>query len=268
MKQILSTLCALALAVAPILAGKRIVGETVDAATKKTSPREILLDADRLRIDSGDNVVMFLSRGGNRVVLLDKKRNEYRVMDQAMMDSLGQQLAGMTAQMEAAMKGMPPAQRAQMEAMLKGKLGSTQIATPTGAAYTAKGAGTVNGFRCTNYDGVENGTKTEEICAASMADLKLTAADFAVMEKLREYMAGLAKALQSSPMAAMSDASLTKPGVNGLPVQTIFFEGGKEKSRETIKSVADATFSDADFSTGNAKQVAMPGIGNAKGKAK
>jgi hypothetical protein len=227
-----------------------------------------LLDADRLKIDNGDSVVMFLSQGGNRMVMLDKKANTYRVMDQAAMDAMGQQLAGMTSQMAAAMKGMTPEQRAAMENLMKGKLGGKQIATPTGAVYSAKGAGSVNGYRCTNYDGVENGTKTTEICAATMSDLRLTAADFAVMERMREYMAGLRNAMQGSPMAGMiAEVGLTHPGVNGFPVQTIDFENGKAVTRDQVKSVADATFTDVDFSTGTAVEVAMPGMGAARGKA-
>jgi hypothetical protein len=265
-----NTLVALVVLVAPVWAGKRIQSESVDLATNKVTARSILLDADRLKIDSPDSAVMFLSKGGNRMVMLDKKSNTYRVMDQAAMDAMGQQMSGMTAQMEAAMKNMPPAARAQMEAAMKGKMGGQQVAAPVGTQYTAKGAGTANGFKCTNYDGAQNGTKVSEICAASTSDLKLTAADFQVMEKMREYMSGMIKAMQSSPMGGMMSqgTGLTEAGINGIPVQTIHFVNGKATTRDDVKSVTEATFTDADFSTGTATEVAMPGMGAAKGKAK
>ncbi len=262
------TLLALLLIVVPVFAGKRITSESVDLKTNKVTARTILLDVDRLKVDSPDSAVMFLSQGGSRMVMLDKKSNTYRVMDKAAMDAMGQQLSGMTAQMEAAMKGMPPEAKAQMEAMMKGKMGGKQVATPTGAVYSSKGAGNVNGFKCTNYDGVENGVKTKEICAATMADLRLSQADFAVMEKMREYMSGMMNSLRSSPMGGMmGDVSLTHPGVNGFPVQTVDIENGKPVTRDQVKSVTEATFTDADFSTGTATEVAMPGMGAAKGKA-
>ncbi|MEO5923744.1 MAG: hypothetical protein ABIR70_07970 [Bryobacteraceae bacterium] len=266
-----NTLVALLVMIAPVFAGKRITAETVDLATNKVTPRAILLDADRLKVDNGDTVVMFLSKGGARVVMLDKVRNTYRVMDQATMDALGAQMAGMSSQMEAAMKNMPPAARAQMEAALKGKLGQTQVASPVGTTYTAKGAGTANGFKCTNYDGAQNGTKISEICAASMGDLKLGPADFAVMEKMREYLAGMMKALQSGPLGGLvstSGTGLTEQGINGLPVQTVHFVNGKATTRDSVKSVAEASLTDADFSTGTATLAEMPGIGAAKGKGR
>jgi hypothetical protein len=267
MKHPLITLLVIA---APVFAGKRITAETVDLATNKVTPRAILLDADRLKVDNGDTVVMFLTKGGNRMVMLDKKANTYRVMDQAAMDAMGQQLSGMTTQMEAAMKNMPPAARAQMEAAMKGKLGQAQVAAPVGTQYTAKGAAAANGFKCTNYDGTQNGAKVSEICASAMGDLKLSAADFAVMEKMREYMSGMMKSLQSGPLGGMmsSGTGLTEQGISGFPVQTTHFSNGKASTRDDVKSVVEASFTDADFSTGTATQVEMPGMGAAKGRAK
>jgi hypothetical protein len=140
MKQILSALCALlALAAAPLWAAKRIQMETTDFTKNKTTPREILVDADRLRINDGDTSVMFLTKGGNRLVTLNKTRNEYQEMDQAMFDAMGQQLSGMMAQMEAALKGMPPAQRAQMEQMMKGKMGGLINMAPAGCGDHGRG---------------------------------------------------------------------------------------------------------------------------------
>jgi hypothetical protein len=186
-----------------------------------------------------------------------------------MMDQMGQQFAGMTSQMEAAMKNMSPAQRAQMEQLLKGKLGGAAVPTTAGTTYVAKGGGTVNGFRCTNYDGTREGQKVSEICAAQPGELKIAASDFQVTEKMREFLAGMMKALQGSPMAGMiSDQTFTPSGVSGFPVQTITLRNGQPVQREQVKSVADATFTDADFSTGTAKQAEIPAAPGARGKAK
>jgi hypothetical protein len=127
--------------------------------------------------------------------------------------------------------------------------------------YAAKGSGTVNGFRCTNYEGTQGGQKVAEICAASTADASLAASDFEVMQKMREFMSKM-------PMVAgLARAGITENGVNGMPVQTTRFTNGKATSREDVKSIANAAFTDADFSTGDAKKVDMPGMsGRGKGR--
>ncbi len=260
----------MSLATMPVWAAKRIQMESTDLTKNTTKPREILLDADRLRVNEGDTSVMFLTKGGNRLVMLNKTRNEYQELDQAAMDAMGQQLAGAMSQMDAMLKGMPPAQRAQMEQMLKGKMPAASSTPAASTTYTAKGPGTVNGFRCTNYDGTRGGQKVSEVCAAQMADVKISPSDFQVMEKMREFMSGMLKAMQNSPFAGMmSGASITQAGINGLPVQTTTFNNGQATQREQVKAVQDATLTDADFSTGTAKKTDMLGMGAAgRGAAK
>jgi len=253
----------------PTFAGKRIQFDVTDLTTNKTTPRELLLDADRLKMDSGDSVIMFLTKGGNRLVMLDKKTNTYREMDEAYLAQIGQ--ASNAAQ--AKMKGMTPEQQAQMEAMMaqmmKGKLGAAVAAQAAPTTYTAKGAGTVNGYACTNYDGVKQGAKVSEICAAQPGAIKLNASDFQVLEKIRQFAASANGNAQGGVGQLVPKLSITESGINGMPISTTNFDNGKAVSREQLKSVTDSTFSDADFSTGSATKKEMPQIGApAKGKGK
>jgi hypothetical protein len=263
MKHILPTLLSfLLLASAPAWAGKRISMESTDLTTNTTTARETLIDTNRLRVNDGDTSILFLTQGGDRMVILTKSRNEYQEIDKAMMD----QMAGPMAEMAKMMQGMPPEQRAMMEQMMKGKMGAATPAAVAPPIYTAKGAATVNGFRCTNYDETEGGQKTAEICAAARADLLLNTSDFQVFERMRAFTQAMA-----GPMAQMMPrTSGPRTGLNGFPVQTVEFAGGKATSREQVKSIADVTLTDADFSTGTAKKVEMggPGPGAAKGKVK
>ena len=180
---------------APLFAGVRIQSEDTDLATKKVSTDVILLDANRLRVNSDDGrSVMFLTDGGrNRMVMLDTAKNEYQEIDEATMKQMGQQMSGMMAQMQAQMKNMPPEQRAMMEKMMKGKMPQAAAAAAPKTVYTAKGSGSVNGFSCTRYEGDLSGVKESEVCAALPAQIKLTArrsADFrkdeAVLRQPRE----------------------------------------------------------------------------------
>jgi hypothetical protein len=248
------------LAAAPVFAGVRIQMEHTDLANNKTSTQTIMLDNTRLRVDADEKTsMMFLTDGGmNRMVILDRTRNTYQVMDEQTMKQMGQQLTGAMAQMEAAMKNMPPEQRAMMEKMMKGKMPQAGAAAPK-TVYTAKGSGTVNGFSCTKYDGMQGAEKVSEVCAAGASQIKINPTDFQVFEKMKQFTAGLQDALKSSPLASsMQSASVGQSGIEGFPVQTVTFRNAQPATRMELKSVTNASFSDADFSTGSAKKVEMP----------
>lgn len=252
--------CALALVALPALAGTRVQLETTDLASNETRQTEMLLDATRFRVNDGASSMIFLTDGGrSRLLLLDKTRNEYTEMDQQTIDRLGEQMQGMAAEMDDMMKSLPPEQRAAMQQMMKGQM--PQASAPRAAAwtvYTRKGSATVNGLRCTQYDGVKGGQKVAELCAAQPADLKLSAADYQVFEKMREFMSGLTEALKDMPMASASSSGFSERGFEGFPVRRVRFRNGQPVEREELKSVSTATFTGADFSTGAARKKQMP----------
>jgi hypothetical protein len=256
-----------ALSTAPLFAGVRIQTETTDLATKKVTSDQILLDANRMRLDSDDGKsVMFLTDGGrNRMVMLDKNKNQYQEIDEQTMKEMAQQMSGVMAQMEAQMKNMPPEQRAMMEKMMKGKMPQAAASAPK-TVYTAKGSGSVNGFSCTKYEGVRGSEKEAEVCAALGAQLKLTPSDLQIFEKMKQFSASLTSALANSPVRVSVPTGSLEAGYEGFPIERVDFSNGQATKRSELKSVTRANFTDADFSLGDAKKVEMPIPGVAKGK--
>ena len=51
---------------------------------------------------------------------------------------------------------------------------------------------------------------------------------------------------------------MADPGFEGYPIQQTIFRNGQPEVKMETKSIARASFSDADFSLGNAKKVEMP----------
>jgi hypothetical protein len=256
-----SLIVLLLLASSPVWAGKRIQMESTDLQANKTLQREILLDKDRMKMEVGDNVVMFLTAGGNRMVMIDKANNEFREMDQASMEAMGQQLSNAMSQVESLLKNLPPAQREQVEALLKGKTASGAPAIEP-VVFASRGPGTVSGFKCTRYEGARRGEKVLELCASTLSDVKLGAQEFQVLEKMREFTTSMMKAVKSTPLAGMMESTgITQAGIEGYPVQSITFQNGKPVSREQVKGIVEASFTDADFSTGTAKKVDLPNLG-------
>jgi hypothetical protein len=255
--------CLVALLAAPTYAaGLRAQLESTKLDTAEVTHQEILLDADRLRINMPDNTnssIMFLTDGGrDRIVVLNKNQNEYREIDQQTMNQVSQQLQGAMAQMQEQMKNLTPQQREMMEKMMKGKLGQVagQGAAPVRTVYTAKGSGSVNGFSCTKYEGMRGAEKVAEVCAAKPSDLRFSPSDFQVFEKMKEFSKSLQNAFTNA-IGVGNFRSMAEFGYEGLPIEQTTFSGGKPEMKSQLKSLVRATFSDADFSFGNAKKVEM-----------
>ncbi|MEZ5351091.1 MAG: hypothetical protein R2762_00510 [Bryobacteraceae bacterium] len=250
------------LAAAPLCAGVRVVSETKEHGSGSVTKQEMLVDNTRLRmnITGKQNMsILFLTDGGNRMLMLDRNRNEYREIDQATMDQMSRQVQGMMAGMEEKLKNMPPEQRAMIEKMMKGRMGQMgSQAAPVKTTYTAKGSATMNGFRCTNYDGTRGGEKVAELCAASPSVVSMAPSDYQVFSKMREFVAGFAKMAANSPLAPKGVDSMADTSINGLPVHHVSFVNGQPVSTTDVKTVQKASFSDADFSTGDAKKMDLP----------
>jgi hypothetical protein len=253
------TFVACLLAVAPVWGGVRIQMEVTDVKDGTVTKQEMLLDAERLRVNTttagSPNSVFFLTDGGrSRVVLLNPARNEYREMDQQTLN----QLSGVMAQMQAQMKNLPPEQRAQIEQLMRGRMGQAGAGGAVGpTTYTAKGSGSVNGFACTKYEGMRGSEKVAELCAAKPADLHFNPSDFQVFEKMREFASSFLSAMANSPLANGRMDYLTHAGFEGYPVEHTTFSGGQATSKMEVKSIERASLSDADFSLGNAKKAQM-----------
>lgn len=244
----------------PMWGGVRIQVEVTDIKTGMVQKQELLLDTERLRVNTSAarNSILFLTDSGrSRMVILNAARNEYRELD----EQTANQLSGIMAQMQAQLQNLPPEQRARMEQMLRGRMG---LSAAGGAAertvYTAKGSGSVNGFACTKYEGVSGVEKVAELCAAKPADLHLNPADFAVFEKMRQFGSKFLSAMANSPIGAGRIDYLTQTGFEGYPIQQTSFANGQPVTKSELKSIERASFSDADFSLGSAKKVdLMPG---------
>jgi len=264
------SLCFAALLAAPTYAaGLRAQMESTRVETGETTHEEILLDADRLRINSTskdtNTSFIFLSDGGHdRMLMLDKKRNEYRETDQQTMNQVSDQLKGAMAQMQEQMKNMPPEQREMMEKMMKCKMGQMpgRGAAPVRTVYTAKGSSSVNGFSCTRYEGVRGGEKVAEVCAAKPSDLKFSPSDFQVFEKMKEFAASVQSAFANATGGG-NFRSVGELGYEGFPVEHTTFSQGKIEMKSELKSISRTSFNDADFSVGGAKKVeiGLPGAG-------
>jgi hypothetical protein len=219
---------------------QRMTGGTAPVTTQTQ------IEATRMRSEVSDQngmmqVVIF---DGNKQVLyiVDNARKSYMEMTKADVDKLQAQLQGAMAQMQAALEKVPPAQRAQMEALIKGRMGG--IATTAPKIESKKvGSDKVGRWACDKYEVYSNGQKLSDVCTVDPSAIGFTAKDFAVSQQLAQFFSALV------PQMAAQVAVVGRPetqGYAGFPVRSTVTAAGRTMTSEVVEA-SRQTFADSLF---------------------
>jgi len=240
----LAALCATATS-ASAAPGVLIAQTTTVNGTPRTS--QVQIEATRMRTevagpDGSTQVVVF--DGAKQVLyVINPAAKSYSEMTKADVDAAGAQLSGAMAQMQKMLESMPPAQRAQMEAMMKGRGLPGTGAAAAKPEYRRNGTSKVARWTCEVYDEYENGQKTGEVCTVAPATLGFTPGDFEVSRQLAAFMRGL---IPQGADQLFQVGRLEDQGFNGVPVRRVMTIAGRQLITE-LTDVTRQTFSDTVF---------------------
>jgi hypothetical protein len=243
----------------PLLAADGILIVEKRTAAGGTGTSQIQIEKTRIRAESvdpnGGRQAFVFDGGTERLRIIDYGKKTYVEMTKADMDRLGGQVAGMMAQMQEKLKSLPPAQRAQMEAMMKGR-GMNLAAV--GTQYRKAGAGKVGKWSCDRYEGYQNDQKISEVCTVAPAVLGITDDDIQVTQQLTAFL----RALMPENADQMFSLGKSDPqGFSGVPVRRSYSVLGRPAVTE-LTDVSRQTFADSIFEVpeGFQKQaLGMPG---------
>ncbi len=221
-----------------------VIAQTVTTNGKPTTS-EVHVTQQRMRADidspNGRQTVIF--DGPKQLLyIINTARKSYVEMTKADADQFGAQLSGMMAQAAKMLESMPPAQRAQMEAMMKGR--GAQIGGPAAKPeYHKGGTQKVGQWTCDVYEMRIEGQRSGEVCTVSPQALGFTPADFAVTRQMAEFMRGM------SAQAADNMFQIGRPdeqGFSGVPVRRVSTVLGREVITEVTgtrrQDVPDSMF--------------------------
>jgi hypothetical protein len=218
---------------------------TLGGGAPQTS--QVQIDGRRMRAETigerGEKQIVVFDGTKKVMMLIDDSKKTYTEMSEADIEALGSQMSGMMAQIEQQMKNMPPEQRAQVEAMMRGRGAAMPGASAPKIAYAKVGTDTVGKWTCDKYEGTSGGQKVSEVCTVDPKVLGFTAADFAVS---RELAAFFKKIMPSAGQQMFSIGTPEDQGFVGVPVRTISSGGGRQVTSE-ITEVTRQTFPDSLF---------------------
>jgi hypothetical protein len=213
-----------------------------------TATSQIQLDANHMRAEmagrgGGQGTVVF-DGVKQTMYIIDDSKKTYSEITKDDLDRLAAQMAQMQSQMQSAMANMPPEQRAQMEAAMRGRgmPGMTPAAKPT---YKKTGTDTVGKWTCDKYEGYQGDRKTTEVCTVDPKALGLADSDFAVSKQFAKFFSTL---MPQASSQIFSLGSLEDRGFVGVPVRTINYaadgsvSGTSELTDISHQNIPDSTF--------------------------
>lgn len=232
---------AFAALIAPVQAADGVL--IVERATSGTSTRtgQIQIEPQRMRAEVTDGqgrVQVVIFDGAKQVMwMVDPANKTYREMTKGDVERMGGQLNAAMAQLQEQLKSMPPAQRAQIEAAMKGR-----GLTPAKTEYRRAGTDKVGKWTCTKYEGYEDGQKTSELCTVDPKDLGFAPSDFAVTRQMAEFFRGV----MPQNAQVLSLGTTEDQGFSGIPIRRIVGTGPSQTINETVEARRE-TFDDSLF---------------------
>jgi hypothetical protein len=234
------------------LAGVVVTSNSIELATHETKPTIIYADTDKLKVISPTNTIIY--RGDlKKLWIINEGRKSYLEMTPETMQQFAGQMAGASdrmaaaqAQLQARLATMPPAQRAQMEAMLAGRggaggppPGAPGGQRPSQVVYAKAGANkTVAKIRCDTYHKSIDGAQNEDVCIAPIGSAGLTANDFKVLDSFSSFAQPIVGAPQANRDDYMDWNAMNRAiGFQGFPLDTVHYSDGKASRQDTVQKI-------------------------------
>ena len=213
--------------------GVLIVQRTTTGSGTRTD--QIQIAKDRIRVETtGATQVVIFDATKQVIDIVNADRKTYTEVTKAEIEQMQQMMSQMMA-------NMPPAQRAQMEAMMAGRGMAGAAPAPVKTEYRKTGTDRVARWTCDKYDVYGDGQKASEVCTVSVAALGLSAADVDVMRQLGQF-----KQIASQVTAMFDLGQPNDPAFIGVPVRSIKTVAGQQVTIE-LTDVSHQTFADSLF---------------------
>lgn len=230
----------LALSAAPLLAadGILIVQKTTTAGGAQT--HQVQIETNRMRAEtagmgrgqtgSGPQTMIFDGAKQTLWILNDTAKT-YSEMTKADVDRIGGQVSDAMARMQEQMKNMPPEQRAQIEAMMRGRGMPAAGAAAPKTTYKKVGSDTVGKWSCDKYEGYQDEKKVSELCTVDPKVLGFSSADFQVTRQLVDFFG---KLIPQGADRMFAIGSPDQQGYSGVPVRHVTISGDQRTTSEIV----------------------------------
>jgi hypothetical protein len=207
----------------------------------------LYLERDRMRMettdDTGEKEVVIFRKDKQLFWVIDPKKGTYTEITKAQLRQMKRQMDEYKKEMEAAMKNMPPEQRAMVEQMMKGQMPSAQPQEPE-INYRRGGSGKVGLWYCTKYQGFSKGSKVEEVWVTPFDKLGITPSDLKILNQMGNFFDEF---YLGSGNSIVGDTEKWKNTFKGFPVKTTSYKHGNVVYEDHLEEVKKTRLSQTLF---------------------
>jgi len=205
------------------------------------------LDAAGIRMDSPDGLVIFQARE-KKMILADAASKTYQVLDRESMKKMASGIQAAMKQMQEAMAGMTPEQKAMMEKMLgnqpmPGAAPATPAKTPVTTYKKLAGNVKVGSWTTDQYEVMQDGVKESEIWVAPPGTLAIDKDLLKLFGEMGEFFRELIAALPMAGQLGKGSLEMELTGADapqGVPVKEVIFKEGAPASTWEITDASPA----------------------------
>lgn len=235
----------LILAVAPLFAGEGVVliQKQDDLQSGSSATQKMQIEQDKVALETTDGAkrmgFVYLADSGV-IRMINHSDQSYREMTEEEIERLMGGVNEQLAKFQEQMKNMSPQQREMMEKVMGGrmaKMGALPGAQIEPINYRrGDGSTEIGGRPCDWYDGYRREKMVSQVCAADWSTFDLAPSDFAVFQRLAEFITKLAPQMADQIKFGAEDWE-ARGGFPGIPLENKTFENGKAVQVSTLESV-------------------------------
>jgi hypothetical protein len=228
-----------------------LIVQKITTAGGAPQTHQIQIEAHRMRAEvagvGGRSQVIVFDGTHDVMMMIDDTNKTYSEITKADVEALSSQMSAAMSQMQDQLKNLPPEQRAQIEAMMRGRgmpgARGAGAAAPPKMQYKKTGTDHVGKWTCDKYEGFTDGEKKQDLCTVDPKVLGLSMADFAVTKDVANFFQKLmpGNAAQMFRVGSMEDQ-----GFSGVPVRSVTTVGTGSVTSE-IADVQRQSFPDTLF---------------------
>ena len=240
---------ALCLTIAHLTAADGILMIQKTTVGTKTRTNQIQIEKERMRSEieglNGEKQVIVFDGPKQVLTMIYPDRKAYAELTKAEADQMGVSAqVTMSPAMQEQMAKMPPAQRAMMEQIMRGRA-TVAAAPPAKMEYRRAGSDKVGNWTCDKYEGFQNNVKKMEICTVPPKTLGIAATD---LDITRQMAAFFAKMAPQGAGATFEVGTLETVGFSGLPVRSIGYGSKGEAVYESeISDLSHQNFAASSY---------------------
>jgi hypothetical protein len=216
----------------PLTAGVYIKSIDTHVNDNKENTSEVFVENDRIRVqmDRSEEYSVIIFRQDKQVMwLINENKKEYMALTKEDLEKLKKQMDNAQSMMSEQLKNLPPEQREMMEKMMQRQMQQMAPAEKPKIEYKKAGQEKIDQWLCTKYEGYIDGTKKNDVWAASWDQIGFSAADFQGLKHMGEFFEVLGQE---------AEEFYDLDTFQGIPVQTHNFDNGKLVIKTKIKEIS------------------------------